>query len=197
VEARPHQEIMVWIFWTQDDVEFIGKIIGSNCSDCRDFIRCREEVFAQLEGHSGDKVDQIIKIGSRVVPNDLDAEFFVAFTDPIVEMYFFQKEKAGLPRCERMYGCYPIGDVGNPAYYWVIRNCEIDQTVAEMVRVGAIAVITGAKVNSAIIQDLEVATFDKKGLRIWERDEARALKTEIEELDGTFGKALINRQNRL
>jgi hypothetical protein len=173
-----------------------GKSLGAIARTVEISFEAVKEVFAQLEGHAGDKVEQISEIGSRII-RDHEAEFFVAFTEPHPEMYFFQKEKEGRARCERMYGCYQIGDAGNPAYYWVMRNCDIDQTVAEMVRVGALTVITGAKVNPAMIRDLDVATFDKKGLRLWEREETRALKAEIEDLDKRIGKALLNRENAL
>ena len=92
-----------------------------------------------------------------------------------------------------MYGCYPIGDAGNPAYYWVMRNCDGNHTVAEMVRVGALTVLSGGKINSAMIRDLEVATFDNRGLRIWEREQTKALKEEIEALDKRIGESLLNR----
>jgi hypothetical protein len=147
------------------------------------------EVFQRLEGKSGDKTEAIAEIGTRVA-QDLDVELFVVFTDPSPEMYFFQKEKAGQAKCELMYGCYPIGDAGNTAYYWIMRNYDAGLTVNQLVKIGALTVITGAKVNPAMIQDLEVATFDKKGLRIWERGESAALKAEAEDIDKRIGALL-------
>jgi hypothetical protein len=173
-----------------------GKSLGAIARTVEISFEAVKEVFAQLEGRSGDKVEQITEIGSRIVRDD-DAEFFVAFTDPAPEMYFFLKEKDGRARCELMYGCYSIGDAGNPAYYWVMRNCDMGMTVDQLVRVGALTVITGAKINPAMIRDLEVATFNQKGLRIWEREESAALKAKMEELDGKIGAALLNRQNAL
>jgi hypothetical protein len=82
-----------------------------------------------------------------------------------------------------MYGCYPLGDAGNPAYYWAMRYCETGKTVEQLVRIGALAVVQAARFNNAIIQGLEIATFDKQGLRIWDRKESDSLKSEIGVLD--------------
>jgi hypothetical protein len=173
-----------------------GKSLGAIARTVEVSSEAVKEIFVQLEGRSGDKVDQITEIGSRIV-GDYDAEFFVAFTDPTPEMYFFLKEKNGRARCELMYSCYPIGDAGNPAYYWVMRSCDTRLTVSQLVRVGALTVITGAKINPAMIRDLDIATFDKKGLRIWEREESAALKAEIEDFDKKIGEALLHRENAL
>lgn len=148
-----------------------------------------KEVFDRLEGQTGDKADSIAEIGSRIA-QDHEIEFFAVFTDPIPEMYFFQKEKAGRARCERMYGCYPIGDGGNPAYYWIMRYADLSASTEQLVKIAAQAVITGAKLNNAMIQGLEVATFDSKGLRIWERAESEALKAEVEAIDEKIGSLL-------
>ena len=81
-----------------------------------------------------------------------------------------------------MYGCCPLGDAGNPAYYWAMRYYNIEKTVDQLVRIGALVVIQGARFNNAMIQGLEVATLDKQGLRIWNRKECDALKSEIDVL---------------
>lgn len=167
-----------------------GKSLGAIARTVEISLEAVKEVFAHLEGYSGDKVEKIAEIATRIV-GDHDAEFFVVFTDPSPEMYLFLKEKEGRARCELMYGCCPIGDAGNPAYYWVMRNFDASLTVAQMVRLGALTVITGAKVNPAMIQDLEVATFDNDGLRIWGRAESKALKVEIEGLDKSIGAMIF------
>jgi hypothetical protein len=170
-----------------------GKSLGAIARSVEISFEAVKEVFAQLEGHSGDKVEQISEIGSRV-SQDHDAEFFVAFTDPHPEMYFFEREKGsqGRGRCELIYSCYPIGDKGNPAYYWALRNYGSDLSVEQLVRIGALTVITAAKLNPVMIQELEVATFDQKGLRIWEREESAALKSEMEDIDKKIGALLFN-----
>jgi hypothetical protein len=140
------------------------------------------EVFAQLEERCEGRIDRIKEISSRVA-QDHDIECFVIFTQPHPEMYFFQKDKSSPTRCELMYGCYPLGDAGNPAYYWAMRYCETGKTVEQLVRIGALAVVQAARFNNAIIQGLEIATFDKQGLRIWDRKESDSLKSEIGVLD--------------
>jgi hypothetical protein len=168
-----------------------GRSIGAVARTVEISFQAVTEVFAQLEGHSGVKVNPICEIASRV-GRDHDMEFFVAFTSPEPEMYFFEKEKNGRAKCELMYGCYPIGDAGNPAYYWIMRYCNKPRTVEQLVRVGALTVLTGAKVNPAMIQDLEVATFDDKGLRIWDRQESKALRAEIEDIEDKIGLLLVS-----
>jgi hypothetical protein len=148
-------------------------------------------VFEQLEGRSGPKEKHISAIALEVSQNH-DVELFVAFTDPHPEMYFFVKEaRRGLSNCEMMTSCYQIGDAGNPAYYWLLRNYSINLSVDRLVKVGALAVVTGGKLNPAVVQGLEVATFDQKGLRIWGRDENAALKSEVEEIDRRIGGLVL------
>src|SRR5271165_5885317 len=136
------------------------------------------EVFAQLESCSEGRIDRIKEISLRVA-QDRDIECFVIFTQPQPEMYFFQKDKTSPTRCELMYGCYPLGDVGNPAYYWAMRYCDTGKTVEQLVRIGALVVVQSAWFNNVMIQGLEVATLDKQGLRIWDRKEIDFLKSEI------------------
>jgi hypothetical protein len=59
------------------------------------------------------------------------------------------------------------------------------------VRIGALAVITAGKLNPSTINGLEIATFDQKGLRIWEREESAALKAEMEDIDRRIGELLL------
>jgi hypothetical protein len=140
------------------------------------------EAFAQLEEGCEGRIDRIKEISSRIA-QDHEIECFVIFTQPQPEMYLFQKDKRSPTRCELMYGCYPLGDAGNPAYYWAIRYCDTGKTVEQFVRIGALVVVEGARFNNAIIQGLEVATLDKQGLRIWDRKESDSLKSEIDVLD--------------
>jgi hypothetical protein len=168
-----------------------GKSVGAIARNVNVSFEAVKEVFTRLEGQSGNKEEQIREIGSRIA-QEYDVEFFVAFTDPHPEMYFFQKEKNGRAKCELMYGCYPIGDAGNPAYYWLMRYSKECRTVEDLVKVGALCVVTGAKVNPAMIQDLEVATFDKNGLRIWGREESARLMAQVEGLDVRIGALVLN-----
>ena len=141
-----------------------------------------KEVFAQLSDFSEGRIDRIKEISSRIV-KDEEIECFVIFTQPQPEMYFIQKDKNISTRCELMYGCYPLGDAGNLAYYWAMRYCDTGKTVQQLVRIGALVVVQGATFNNAMIQGLEVATFDEQGLRIWDRKECEALKSEIDVLE--------------
>ena len=140
------------------------------------------EIFAQLESSSEGRIDRIKEISSRVAQGH-DIECFVIFTQPQPEMYFIQKDKSGPTTCELMYGCYPLGDAGNPAYYWTMRYYGAGKTVDQLVRIGALVVIEAARFNNAMIQGLEVATIDGQGLRIWDRKESDALKSEIDVLE--------------
>ncbi len=64
-------------------------------------------------------------------------------------MYFIQKDKSGPTTCELMYGCYPLGDAGNPAYYWTMRYYGAGKTVDQLVRIGALTRIEAARIDNA------------------------------------------------
>jgi hypothetical protein len=167
-----------------------GNSLGAVARNVEVAFEAVKEVFSQLEGYPGRKDEQIYEIASRI-GRDHDLELLVAFTDPRPEMYVFVKEKNGPAKCEPLYSCYPIGDAGNPAYYWVLRNCQAPLRVQQLVRVGAVAVITAGKLNPSTIQGLEIASFDQRGLRIWECEESAALKAEIEDIDQRFSEILL------
>lgn len=174
-----------------------GKSLAAIARSVEISFKAAKEIFVQLEVHAGYRGDEISRIVSELA-GDCDVELFLIFTDPRPEMYFLQKEKNGPPKCELMYGCYPIGDAGNSAYYWVMRYADANLAVEQFVRIGALTVLTGAKINPAMIRDLEIATYDRgQGLRIWERAETAAVRAEIDQLDARIGAALLNPGNAL
>ena len=69
-----------------------GKSIGAIARTIEISQEAVLKVFNELEGVAGDKVMQIAAIGSQII-GEYDAEFFVGFTEPTPEMYFFQKDK--------------------------------------------------------------------------------------------------------
>ena len=151
-----------------------------------------EEIFTQLEGKSGIYVDQILEIGSKI-GSEHEVECFLGFTSPSPDLYFFQKGKDTPLRCELMCGCYPIGDAGNPAYYWPLRYYDRGLPVGELARIGALAVVAGAKLNNTMINGLEVATFNAQGLRIWNEAENNALRSEVDNIEAKIQELIPHR----
>ena len=132
----------------------------------------------------------ILALGDRFAENK-DSHCLVAFCDPWPQLYRFIHTRDGRSNCEEVLGCIPIGDQWNVAYYWAMRHHNNSLTCQQLVRLGALVVISGGHVSSGTIGGLEGFTCTTTGIRVWDRAESEALKSDIENLENGFKTSIL------
>jgi hypothetical protein len=142
-----------------------------------------DEIFAHCDGpmEPTSRYFKIEEIATRIAKG-VDAECLIVFAEPQPVIYSFVHSRKDEHRCMELYSAHATGDVGNPAYYWVMRYYNAGMTLAQLARLGALVNVSAEKLNSATIGGLEVLTCDSEGIRIWSRDECESLRAEGQRL---------------
>lgn len=181
----PARDQKVWTGYhaSKTKVSVSGRVAVA-CARTMDIaFRIADEIFAQCDGQT-DRISRHAKleeIGTRIAKG-LDAECLIVFSEPRPVMYSFVHSRNDEYRCMEIYSAFATGDVGNPAYYWVMRYYKANLTIAQLARLGALVNVSAEKLNSGSVGGLEVLTCDSEGIRVWSREESESLRAEGQRL---------------
>jgi hypothetical protein len=167
-----------------------GRIAVACARDMDTSTLIAEEIFQKLGDVSRNRRSEIFEIGTRLA-SGRDSECLVAFADPQPSLYLFLCDKSGNRRCEEVYSCFPTGDAGNSAMFWPMQFYNGALSVGQLTRLGALAVVSAAKLNSGSIGGLEVLTCDTDGIRCWSRQESETLESDMQKLLKQIGDLVL------
>jgi hypothetical protein len=154
-------------------------------------LRIADEIFAQCDEQVGGAARhaKIEEIGTRIAKG-VDAECLIVFSGPHPVMYSFVHSRNDEFRCMEIYSAFATGDVGNPAYYWVMRYYKAGLTMAQLALLGALVNVSAENLNSGMVGGLEVLTCDSEGIQVWLRQESESLRAEAQrvtdQIDGVI-----------
>jgi hypothetical protein len=183
VEPSRDQKIWTGYHASKIRVSTSGRIAVA-CARTMDVaMRIADEIFAQCDGQTEgtSRHTKVEEIGTRLAKG-LDAECLIVFSEPQPVIYSFVHSRNDEYRCMEIYSAFATGDVGNPAYYWVMRYYKAGLTIAQLALLGALVNVSAEKLNSGSIGGLEVLTCDSDGIRVWSREESESLRAEGQRL---------------
>ncbi len=155
--------------------------------------RIADEIFA----HCGEQSEPISRyltiqeIGTRIAKG-LDAECLIVFAEPQPVLYSFVHSRKDEHRCMEICSAFATGDVGNPAYYWVMRYYRAGMTTAQLVRLGALVNVSAERLSSGSVGGLEVLTCDSEGIKVWSREKCESLRKEGQRLTDQIGGLIFD-----
>jgi len=154
------------------------------------FVAIADQIIRELSNPCENRTERIESIGRQIAAGE-DSECLVAFADPWPSLYRFGHSRTGEVRCEEIYGSFAIGDHGNPAaWYWTKRFYDISLSCQQLSRLGALCVVSAAKISNGPIGGLDGFTCGTSGVRLWSREESISLEREMKSAEDGLGGIL-------